>query len=110
MASRPTKKSGMKIDRNVALVAFCVVAGVAVTACQPQLMKNEEKMLAPSEDTQMSSPAPAGTNETEGEAMMKPKSSANPTEVNAKIDSSLKSFDASMNDGDPKDITGADLN
>lgn len=108
--ARTAKKSGMSIDKNVMIVAFCVVAGVVVTACQPQIMKNEDKLVPPTENTQMSSPTPSGVPVTGTESSMKPTGTANPSQVNAKIDTSLKTFDASMNEGDPKDVSGADLN
>jgi len=108
--ARSAKKSGSGMNKHMMIVAFCVFAGVAVTACQPELMNNDEKVAPSTESTQMSSPSPTGLSFTETESSMKPDITANPIQVNAKIDTSLKTLDASMYDGDPKDVSGADLN
>lgn len=60
--ARSTKKSG--INKNFLIVSFCVVTGIAVTACQPQLMREEERPVVP-QDEIMTSPMPTGVPVTE---------------------------------------------
>lgn len=107
MARSTQKSSGM--NKNLMIVAFSVVAGTLVTACQPQLMKNLDQS-APVETSPVpvSSPMPSGVPVT-GTESMQPKKNASPAEVNAQIDTSLKTFDSTMNDGDPNEVNGSDL-
>lgn len=98
--ARSSSKKSSGMNRNIMIVAFCVVAGTLVTACQPQLMQNLDQ-AAPAESPMMTaSPAPSG------EPMGK---DATPAEVNAKIDSSIKFFDAAMSDGNANELSGSDL-
>lgn len=96
------------MNKNLLIVAFCVVAGIVVTACQPQLMNNEDELVPESSPNLLSTPLPTGVPVSETNAT--PKASTSPAVVNAQIDTSLTTFDAAMNEGNPNDLNGKDLN
>jgi|GEM_PF-3042108 len=92
------KKKPSTHNMHALIICCSVIAGLALAACQPQLIKKEPVQQSPA-------PSPV--------SMMPPATSAGKVKgamtTNDEVDASLNEMDASFKSSSPTNLTGSDI-